>query len=575
MRRLSSVSLPTRQRGLAVLVLLALFATAAAFMLVSALNKGSVAMSTAKSEKNRAVMQEAKAALIAYAASETLQGGNFQPGRLPCPDRDNNGNADSSCTTAVSRLGRLPYKTLGIAELRDASGELLWYAVSNNFRTGASVINSDTLGTLTVSGLAPATNAVAVVLAPGARLGTQDRSPAEASCNSSAQACNTASNYLEGINGDANYSDYIGATENVTDPVVANLFNDQLLAITQQDLMSIVEPVVAARIQRDIVAQYIYDSDPALTDSGFQWSDDNTKRNKSRYFDAWGGFPFAAPFADPSTSNWTGQATPTPKYEGLLPIVDSLTLVGSANYPWTLGSGTVVQTGGTGSISSFNCGATTASILTCSITSSGFFNSQPSFRMSGTVAGVGRAFVQLPRLADLRGNTVFTRSLSGTLTSAGAGIVMLDATMPWSLFGTTVTVQIRNDNLLDSPLISPTDGTAGWFTTNNWHRLTYYAVSPGYAPGGSGSCNATSPQCLTVDALNPPNTNPTTNSRAVLILAGRSLSGTARPNGTLSDYLEGKNASTGDYSFEHGAGKTTTVAGAPAAINDRVILIAP
>jgi hypothetical protein len=565
------MSLLARQRGLALLVLLALFAMAAAYMLVSSLNQGSVALSLAKSDRNRAAMQEAKAALIAWAASETLQGANFQPGRLPCPDRDNNGKADSTCTTVASRLGRLPYKTLGIGELRDASGELLWYAVSDNFRTGANIINSDTQGTLSISGLAPASNVIAVVLAPGTRLGDQDRSPGEATCNTKTQPCNTAANYLEDINGDANVDDYVAKIENLTGPVVASLFNDQLLAITHQDLFSIVEPMVAGWIGNDIVGQYIYNGDTSLTDSSKQWSDDSSQRNKSRYFDAWGGFPFAAPFANPGTSSFTGQATPTPIYEGLLPVVDTL------SYQWS--SGNVVQTGGSGSISSFDCAPTIATKLRCSITSSGS-NSAPKFRMSGTVNNVGRSFVQLPRLSDVStippGSISGTRSLSGSLTSAGAGIVMFDATMPFSSGGTTITVIIKNDNLITSPLISPTDPFAGWFTTNEWHKFTYYAVSPGYAPGGGGACSTTSsPKCLTVNNLA---TTPNNDKRAILILAGPSLNGNARPSSVVTDYLEGKNAITaqdivtGNYTFQTVLG---TVSSTGVAINDRVIVVAP
>ena len=243
------------------LVLLALFALAAAYMLVSSLNKSSVALSLARVDKNRAAMQQAKAALIAWAASETSQpttGQGFQPGALPCPDVNNDGTSDYSGATSCSAyLGRLPYATLGIEDLRDASGERLWYAVSNNFmRSTSNVINSNTQGTLTLTGLAPASNVIAVVLAPGARLGSQDRS---------STGVNTASNYLESTNGIANSTSFVSKTENLTDSVVANLFNDQLLAITSQDLFSVVEPVVAARIERDIkpdIADLFFAMDP-------------------------------------------------------------------------------------------------------------------------------------------------------------------------------------------------------------------------------------------------------------------------------------------------------------------------
>ena len=215
--------------------------------------------------------------------------------------------------------------------------------------------------------------------------------------------------------------------------------------------------------------------------------------------------------------------------------------------------------------------------LKCDITSSGS-SSQPQFRMSGTVAGVGLSFVQLTRLSDVStsGGVISSRSLSGSLDNAGAGIVMLDATMPWSDSGTTVTVTINNGNLITSPLISSTDPYAGWYTANQWHRLTYYAVSPGYAPGGGGSCSPTgSPRCLAVNNLaNTPNND----KRAILILAGSSLNGNPRPSAPVTDYLEGQNATTaqnivtGNYTFQTLLG---TVSSFSMALNDRVIVVAP
>jgi hypothetical protein len=95
--RSANMRSPSSQRGLAMLVLLALFAVAAAYILVRSLNKGSVALSLARVDKNRAAMQQAKAALIAWAASETSQptsGQGFQPGALPCPDVNNDGTQD-------------------------------------------------------------------------------------------------------------------------------------------------------------------------------------------------------------------------------------------------------------------------------------------------------------------------------------------------------------------------------------------------------------------------------------------------------------------------------------------------
>ena len=101
-------------------------------------------------------LRQAKAALIAYAANEqwqTYKGQSTdQPGALPCPDIVHDGTeaeeGDSDCvgSTANNMIGRIPWKTLGIDDLRDASGERLWYALAHNFRklSPTTVINSDT-----------------------------------------------------------------------------------------------------------------------------------------------------------------------------------------------------------------------------------------------------------------------------------------------------------------------------------------------------------------------------------------------------------------------------------------------
>ena len=556
--------LPGRQRGLALLVLLVLFAVTAAYMLVRSLNRGSIELTLARAEKNRAVMQEAKAALIAWSASQALTA--TRPGSLPCPDRNNDGYAESSCGSS-NRLGRVPYKTLGIGELRDASGELLWYGLSSTFRNYTGTINSDTQGALTIynrdaqgnetTGLS---NVVAVVLAPGAILGSQNRSWSGSSCSLTTDPCNTASNYLEGRNGDTNTADYVMAAEDLTNSVTTKLFNDQLLAVTKQDLFTAVEPVVASRIQSDIVRQFIYD--PTDTTTSTLWSD-TAQHTKSRYFDAWGGFPFAAPFTSPGSSSFTGQAG---TYEGLLPRVSNLT------YTWS--SGNIIQIGGSGTVWGWSsCApANSNADLQCSV----WYNSgAPTITVSGTVNNIGNSLAQLTPISDVSCSKCVTgtRSVTGSLNSAGAGIVSFTATLSSVSSLTNFTLTIKNDSLLVGGLTSTTStDIAGWYNINQWYKQTYYAISPGYAPGGAGTCNPTSPKCLNVYNLPSPYANPTTDTRAILILAGRSLSSATRPNGALSDYLEAKNASTGDYSFEHGLSNISSTGGA---INDKVIPVAP
>lgn len=137
------------------------------------------------------VLAQAHEALVAFATTVAPDTAAKRPGDLPCPDLDNDGDAEPTCIAQAQRLGRLPWKTLGIADLRDASGERLWYAVSVRFKrnnvnacpTPGSVncLNSESTGTLTVRGSsgailhdgATASGAVALIFAPGGVLTRQ------------------------------------------------------------------------------------------------------------------------------------------------------------------------------------------------------------------------------------------------------------------------------------------------------------------------------------------------------------------------------------------------------------------
>ncbi len=176
MRRIAARSLPQRQRGQLVLGLLVILGLAFAMAFYTFVGpKGS----TVERDKiTAAALAQAKEGLIGYAVSNSNR-----PGVLPCPDTNNNGTSEGlSGNECPSYIGRLPWKTLGLPQLRDGSGELLWYAFSRNFRNDSSAqpINTDTKGSLTVysntTGTTIASQAAAVIFAPGAVLGTQDRS---------------------------------------------------------------------------------------------------------------------------------------------------------------------------------------------------------------------------------------------------------------------------------------------------------------------------------------------------------------------------------------------------------------
>ncbi|MEQ1773192.1 MAG: hypothetical protein ABL891_05345 [Burkholderiales bacterium] len=172
-------------------------------------------------------LAQARQALIAYASARLSTN---RPGELPCPDTNNNGTAEANCNTAASRLGRFPWSTLGAPDLRDGSGERLWYALSSNFKNATAVtpLNSNTPGQLTVTGLAPATNVIAIVFAPG---------PVIAGQNRTAGNVNNAAHYLEGenSNGDTIF----------TSAAPSTTLNDRLLAITAGNFFPQVEMRVA------------------------------------------------------------------------------------------------------------------------------------------------------------------------------------------------------------------------------------------------------------------------------------------------------------------------------------------
>ena len=60
---------------------------------------------------------------------------NSRSGELVMPDKDApNAKVGAGTQDSTAKIGRLPWKTLGVPPLMDADGELLWYSVSSRFR---------------------------------------------------------------------------------------------------------------------------------------------------------------------------------------------------------------------------------------------------------------------------------------------------------------------------------------------------------------------------------------------------------------------------------------------------------
>src|SRR5258706_11513560 len=78
--------LAKRERGAALLVLLAAIALAASWLLVKQLNAETGIIDAARKNRNAQVLQKAKQALIGYVAAQAAVQYENRPGALPCPE---------------------------------------------------------------------------------------------------------------------------------------------------------------------------------------------------------------------------------------------------------------------------------------------------------------------------------------------------------------------------------------------------------------------------------------------------------------------------------------------------------
>lgn len=258
-----------KQNGQALLALLVILGIGFAAVIYGLVSPASLTLETDKITNT--ALGQAKEALIGYAA-----GDSNRPGSLPCPDTDNNGSAQLfSGSYCPSEIGRLPWRTLGLPDLRDGGGERLWYAVSRDFSrnpSGAPALNTNTAGQLTISGMAPANNVIAIVFAPGLVVGSQVRDTANV---------NTVANYLEGGN------EASGVTTFTTGAVSAT-FNDKLLPITTDALFSVVEMRVAREARAVLQAFYsangFFPFANAYSDASYQCTDNQQSDRIPRFF---------------------------------------------------------------------------------------------------------------------------------------------------------------------------------------------------------------------------------------------------------------------------------------------------
>ena len=172
-----------KERGQALLALIALLGLVMTITLFTFLSPSQTRIK-AEAETQK-IMVEAKNALIGFAATRGYDPSRpgSRPGQLPCPDTNNDGLAEAPNSTGCpsGNIGRLPWKTLGIDDIRDDAGERLWYAIDPDFarESTACCFDNDTRGMLTVYQGTKATKitseAAAIIFAPGPPLGGQNR----------------------------------------------------------------------------------------------------------------------------------------------------------------------------------------------------------------------------------------------------------------------------------------------------------------------------------------------------------------------------------------------------------------
>lgn len=343
------------QRGFVlVLVVVGLVVGIGALLLVG-LSRTSSNLS--RDELTQNSLRQAKAGLLAYAASwpnrrgtnlatasNDVFGQKRPPGFLPCPDQTNSGAGVGGCGNETgnsaagqaARLGRLPFRTLALPDLRDGYGERLWYAVSSKYKTNDPNydLNPDTgLGTITVRNSqgdvihdgtntnlynADAGGVAAVIIAPGEPLerwgdvaGTsrvlQDRGCGTTGCDTNG-ICNSPSdsvprciavNYLEkawGLGSNEDNADFMDRNDSragntngfIAGPVVRGdgsiAVNDSIVVITYSEIMQVIMHKVALEVSHCLVKyaelnsnRYPYPAPVCRSgySVGLQWSDKN------------------------------------------------------------------------------------------------------------------------------------------------------------------------------------------------------------------------------------------------------------------------------------------------------------
>ena len=530
--------LPRRpQQGFVLVAILAALLLAASYFMFHSLNFAAVRVD--RDRVTNEALAKAKEALIAYAVADSNR-----PGELPCPDVNDDGKLvigeDLIGSACASRIGRLPWITLGLPDLRDDAGERLWYALSNDFHANGTVaLNSDTayragntsLRILGNAGLpaSPDGVVVAIVFSPGAALRRTDGTSQVRGCTvgvncdatlkcttspaSNTPKCNPV-NYLDIASGEDNADLLPAANPQFITAAQSDTFNDRLKPIYSDDIMGLVQRRAGREFAQHLRDHYdTWASPPAVAGTSF---------NSFK-----GYYPWAAPLNDPSALAPGVNGTPN----GQLPL-------STASIRWNTPTASIGLCSGANT-TQIQCTATSLfGILT----------------VNGSVQNVATAFVDPPSAANVNvAGLAFGSTITWTFNAAAQ---TLDFQWSAMLLGlVTVTARVPQASAWTA---------SSWLLDNDWNQNAFYAVAPAYAFNGGNACG----QCITVN-----NTASPASKQAIVLMTGRALAGQAtRPiaaPAAVTQFLENANATATPASlvFESNVQSTT--------FNDYPIVVRP
>jgi hypothetical protein len=523
---------PGFQRGAALMLLITVLVLGIAWYTVGALGK-SAPTTAAKEIRTGRALQAGKQALLDYIAKEAALPSSAIPGRMPCPEplspaAGSEGIAAGCSDNTATFVGRLPWRTLGVEQIRDGHGEPLWYILGRGYRQ--SPINFGSLDEIEVDGVDR--QAVALIIAPGAAVNTLAEPAAPPA------ACPRVNQQPRPLAAPFDPVRFLECGRDAVPPPgfepKYNRFNagpwtnDRIIVVTAAEVLEAIAGPVADRLQRQVA--------PAMND--FRTTTSVASWGQSFLPDAsdWNSLSNAPP-----SNNLCGNDNIR---AGMPPT--ATVAAGTCNTNWASGSAS-------GLLGLLNFGSCVpgASDMRCDF--SALLPGLATPRITARAPRIARTFRSFdPASIQISRNggpwqSANVQNYSGDVTGGAGGDANVQFDVVFPLLSIAETVVVRIPHPTDALLADP---RAGWFLNNGWDRFTYYAVTrAATSDPGATVCNpgGTVTDCLTVTGMPAP----ANDKRLVLTLMGRTpIPPATWPSASPANYLEGENATPTDRVFE-------------------------